>query len=100
LGLSLVRWQGAYAGVDATWLRWTTPDGTLLPTPDESTQLERLRAEQERLRAEQERTRAEQEQQRAEQERQRADEAELRNAELLAHIAQLERRLSGSDDRP
>jgi Uma2 family endonuclease len=83
LGLSLVRWQGAYGGIDARWLRWSTPDGTLLPTPDESTQLERLRAEQERLRAEQE--------------KQRADEAERRNADLLARIAQLEQRLGGSD---
>jgi Uma2 family endonuclease len=100
LGLTLVRWKGAYGGVDATWLRWATPDGTLLPTPDESTQLERVRAEQERLRAEQERLRAEEARLRAEQERERADEAERRNAELLARIAQLEQELSRSEDRP
>lgn len=93
LGLTLLRWQGVYAGVEATWLRWATPEGALLPTPDESTHLERLRAEQERLRAEQERLRAEQE-------RERADEAERRNAELMARIALLEQQLSRSDDRP
>ena len=86
LGLTLVRWQGDYGGVDATWLRWAAQDGTLLPTPDESTQLERLRAEQEQLRAEQE--------------RERADEAERRNAELLARIEQLEQQLSRSDGQP
>jgi Uma2 family endonuclease len=63
LGLALQRWQGNYKGIDATWLRWATLGGELLPTP-----------------AEQEYQRAEQEYQRAEQERQRADRAE---AQLL-----------------
>jgi Uma2 family endonuclease len=35
LGLRLVRWQGEYDRVEATWLRFATPDGTLLPTPVE-----------------------------------------------------------------
>ncbi|WP_414570406.1 Uma2 family endonuclease [Nostoc sp. CCY 9925] len=59
LGLALQRWQGNYKGIDATWLRWATLEGELLPTPEE-----------------QEYQRAEQERQRAEQERQRADRAE------------------------
>ncbi|MFN6516475.1 MAG: Uma2 family endonuclease [Nostoc sp. CreGUA01] len=59
LGLGLQRWQGNYKGIDATWLRWATLEGELLPTPEE-----------------QEYQRAEQEYQRAEQERQRADRAE------------------------
>jgi hypothetical protein len=59
LGLALQLWQGNYKGIDATWLRWATLEGELLPTPEE-----------------QERQRAEQERQRAEQERQRADRAE------------------------
>lgn len=59
LGLALQRWQGHYKGIDATWLRWATLAGELLPTPEE-----------------QERQRAEQECQRAEQERQRADRAQ------------------------
>ncbi|BAY20413.1 hypothetical protein NIES2100_01540 [Calothrix sp. NIES-2100] len=63
LGLALQRWQGNYKGIEATWLRWATLDGELLPTPEE-----------------QEYQRAEQERQRAEQERQRADRAE---AQLL-----------------
>lgn len=50
LGLALQRWQGNYKGIDATWLRWATLEGELLPTPEEQ---ERLRADSERLRAEQ-----------------------------------------------
>ncbi|MBW4694860.1 MAG: Uma2 family endonuclease [Lyngbya sp. HA4199-MV5] len=73
LGLALQRWQGTYKGIDATWLRWATVEGDLLPTPEEQ---EHQRAEQEHQQAELERQRAEQERQRAEQERQRADGAE------------------------
>ena len=50
MGLALQRWQGNYKGIDATWLRWATLEGELLPTPEEQ---ERLRADSERLRAEQ-----------------------------------------------
>jgi Uma2 family endonuclease len=55
LGLGLQLWQGNYKGINATWLRWGTLLGELLPTPEEK---ERQRAEQERQRAEQERQRA------------------------------------------
>jgi Uma2 family endonuclease len=55
LGLVLRRWEGVYEDVPATWLRWATEDGGLLPT----------RAEQERERAEQEKARAEQAEARA-----------------------------------
>jgi Uma2 family endonuclease len=48
LGLALQRWQGNYKGIDATWLRWATLAGELLPTPEEQ---ERHYAEQERRRA-------------------------------------------------
>ncbi|MES1025783.1 Uma2 family endonuclease [Gloeocapsa sp. BRSZ] len=57
LGLALQHWYGTYEGVQATWLRWATLEGELLPTFEEQ---ERQRAEQERQRAEQERQRAEQ----------------------------------------
>lgn len=42
LGLALQRWQGNYKGIDATWLRWATWEGELLPTPEEK---ERQRAD-------------------------------------------------------
>jgi Uma2 family endonuclease len=48
LGLTLVRWQGLYKGVEAIWLRWATLEGKLLATGDELLQQERQRAEQER----------------------------------------------------
>jgi hypothetical protein len=78
LGLSLVRWQGEYAGVEATWLRWADLDGTVLPTVQEIALAEHQRAEEERQRAEEERQRAEAESLRAEQERQRAEAESLR----------------------
>lgn len=63
LGLSLVRWQGTYEGVEARWLRWATLDGTVLPTDAEV----------------------------AERERQAAAEANRRIAELEARLARYER---------
>ena len=53
LGLALVRWQGCYRGIEATWLRWATLTGELLPLSQEMAKQERERAEQERERAEQ-----------------------------------------------
>lgn len=35
LGLALQQWQGNYKGIEATWLRWATLQGELLPTPEE-----------------------------------------------------------------
>ena len=58
LGLALQRWQGSYKGIEATWLRWETLEGELLPTAEEIAQEESQRAEQESQRAEQERQRA------------------------------------------
>ena len=78
LGLALVRWQGLFKSIEATWLRWTYPDGTLLLTAEE----------QERQRAEQERQRAEQEHQRAEQERQRAEQAEAQVQQIARNLLQ------------
>ena len=52
LGLALVRWRGAFKGVeDVVWLRWATVDGVLLPTDREQAEQEHQRAEQERQRA-------------------------------------------------
>lgn len=78
LGLTLVRWQGAYQGVEAPWLRWATAEGEPLPTAEE------LAAEQQR--------RADEEARRAEDERRRADEEARRSAALLAEIERYRRR--------
>ena len=50
LGLTLVRWQGVHEGVEALWLRWATPGGTVLPTPWEAADAARAEAERERAR--------------------------------------------------
>ncbi len=81
LKLALVRWQGTYRGISATWLRWTTLDGQLLPHSEE-------RVEQEHRQTEQERQRAEQERQRAEQERQRAEQAEFQLQQTARNLLQ------------
>ncbi|MBS3027975.1 MAG: Uma2 family endonuclease [Dolichospermum sp. DET50] len=49
LDLALVRWQGNYRGVDATWLRWATLDGDLFPTSGEMVEIAQQRAEQAEL---------------------------------------------------
>lgn len=74
LNLALVRWQGIYEGTEATWLRWATKEGILLPTAQESLEAERQRTESER--------------QRAEIERQRANAAEAEVARLKALLAE------------
>lgn len=51
LDLALTRWRGVYADVEATWLRWATVEGALLPTPEEGLAMEKRQAEQERQRA-------------------------------------------------
>lgn len=79
IGLTLVRWRGVAEGREATWLRWATPDGVLLPTPEEA---EHERAEAERERAE-----------RAEQE---VNEQQRRIAELEARLSRYEQRF-GTD---
>ena len=51
LGLALQLWSGNYKGINATWLRWATLEGELLPNPQEIAEQERQQAEQERQRA-------------------------------------------------
>ena len=45
LQLALVRWEGIYQDVMATWLRWAALDGTLLPTDAERADQEQQRAD-------------------------------------------------------
>jgi Uma2 family endonuclease len=45
LNLALGRWSGTYRSVEATWLRWVTLEGKILPTGQESAQQERRRAD-------------------------------------------------------
>ena len=72
-----VDWKGEYLGVEGTWLRHFTPEGTMVPTHKEAREAQALAAEQqitaERQRAATERQRVEIAQQHAEAEQQRAD---------------------------
>jgi Uma2 family endonuclease len=45
LGLALVRWTGEFNSIEATWLRWATLEGELLPTDAELAREERQRAD-------------------------------------------------------
>ncbi|MEY2977889.1 MAG: hypothetical protein RLZZ435_2028 [Cyanobacteriota bacterium] len=92
LGLALVRWEGAYRGVTATWLRWSTLSGDLLPTSQElaeSAQQEAQQAQQEAQQAQQEAQQAQQEAQQAQQEAQQAQQ-EAQQAQQEAQQAQQE----------
>jgi Uma2 family endonuclease len=94
--LELRVWHGAYAKVEAPWLRWFTLDGVMLPTGEEY--VRRADAEAERADAEAERAdaaaeRADAEALRADAEAHRRAEAEARAAELERLLAELQRPL-------
>ena len=86
-----------YLTVHEDWLRWLTPAGELIPTPQELADQEQQRADQEYQRAEQARQRADQEHQRAEQESQRADQ-ERQRADQAEHLLEAYRRRFGEID--
>jgi Uma2 family endonuclease len=91
LGLLLVPWMGEYGGEEATWLRWATPDGAILPTGEEQAEAaQRLAEAAQRL--------AEAAERRAAEERERAERAERRMAELEARLARLEDRTDAPSD--
>jgi hypothetical protein len=58
LNLALVRWEGVYSGVTATWLRWSTIAGELLPTAYELKEQAQQQAIQAQQQADRERERA------------------------------------------
>ena len=79
LGLGLCLWEGEFEGERFHWLRWTSPDGVVIPTG-----AERANAEARRAKAETKRANAEAK--RAEAESKRAEAAERRIAELEARL--------------
>lgn len=83
LGLWLGTWDGVHQGKEATWLRFYTPEGTLVPTAAEAGRHE---AEVAKREAETARREAEAAQQQAEAERQRADALEAEVARLKAQL--------------
>lgn len=84
LGLTLVRWQGVYKGVETTWLRWATLAGELLLLPEEAEQRRAQLAEQRVKSVEQQ---LETETQRAHTAEQRFQTAEIEIAHLKALLA-------------
>jgi Uma2 family endonuclease len=59
VGLALGRERGTYMGYEREWLHWYDEAGDRLPTPEDSIQQERERADQQQAIAQQERERAE-----------------------------------------
>ncbi|NES74012.1 MAG: Uma2 family endonuclease, partial [Okeania sp. SIO2D1] len=66
--LSLGLWQGSLNSVNRLWLRWMTPEGDLIPTPEEKAKQEAAAAKEEATAAKQQATNAEQRAANAEQE--------------------------------
>ena len=60
VGLGLVEWEGVHENYAATWIRWCTKEGRLIPTADETAARERKRADDADKRADDERKRADQ----------------------------------------
>ncbi len=54
--LFLGLWRGLHRNCERRWLRWFDANGNLIPSPDEKSELEKLRADQEKQRAEKEKT--------------------------------------------
>jgi Uma2 family endonuclease len=56
LQLGCTLWEGEYAGMKGTWLRWTNPDESLIPTGAEATAEARTDAQKARIDAQKART--------------------------------------------
>ncbi len=84
LGLDLCWWDGSYGGVETRWIRWSTPDGQLLPTAAEAAiaaaEAARLEADAAKSAAEVERSKAEMERSKAEVAQSEAEVAKLEAA--------------------
>jgi hypothetical protein len=87
--LGLTVWEGPHQGAEGRWLRWCDKTGVVIPTAEEVSISERLRAEAESRRAEEERLRAEEERLRAEEATRRAEEERLRAERLAERLRQL-----------
>ena len=82
LKLGVALWAGEYDGLEATWLRWRSSDGTLLATGHE-------KSEQAEAKATQAEAKATQAQAKATEAEVKAAQAEQRAATLAAHLRKL-----------
>jgi Uma2 family endonuclease len=85
LDLTLAQWQGSFKQVEATWLRWASPNGDILLTAEEQAHQQ---AEQAHQQAEQAYQQAEQAHQQAEQAHQRATQAEAQVQQIARNLLQ------------
>ena len=86
------RWSkvlGLYLGVEANQLRYFTPEGEKVPTPEEAAQQEQRRAELQQQRAELQQQRAEQAELELEQERQENQRLEVKAEQLAEQLRSL-----------
>jgi Uma2 family endonuclease len=89
LDLALVRWQGLYKGVEAVWLRWETPEGVLLLTPQELADRAQQKAQQAQQEAQQAQHEAQQAQQEAQQAQHEAQQAQQKADRLAAKLREM-----------
>jgi Uma2 family endonuclease len=82
-----------FLGVFNEYVRFFTPDGQLVPTPEEAEAQQRQRADEEQQRADEEQQRAEAQRQRADEEQQRANETEAQLALERQRSQQLRQKL-------
>jgi hypothetical protein len=73
VSLGLVTWDGAFEGLERSWLRWCTRDGKIVPTGAERAGTEKARADTAESRADTEKARADTAEARAADERARAE---------------------------
>jgi Uma2 family endonuclease len=104
LDLALVRWQGAYCGVECTWLRWAYRNGALLPNREElaaQAQAEATQAQAEATQAQAEAAQAQveaaQAQVEAAQAQAEAAQAQAEAAQAQAQIQQIVQNLAQTD---
>jgi Uma2 family endonuclease len=93
LGLALRHWQGFYKGVEATWLRWVTLSGELLPTPQEEAEQSQQQAELAQQQAELAQQQAKEAQQQAKEAQQQAELAQQQVELAQQRVGQLAARL-------
>jgi Uma2 family endonuclease len=89
LGLALVRWPGEFGHVTATWLRWSTLEGEILPTAAEKAELAQQQAELAQQQAELAQQQAELARQQAELARQQIEVERQRGDRLAAKLRAL-----------
>jgi len=78
LQLALVKWYGLYYGVNATWLRWETLAGELLPTGQENAVNAQIKAQEAQAKANEAENKANEAQAKANEAQAKANEAQAK----------------------